>query len=200
MITTEQIKELRDKTGISVIQCKNALEEADGNIEKAMIILQKKSGAIANKKSGREMKAGVVQAYIHNSKDVGAMITLSCETDFVAKNEEFIALARDIAMHITATNPLFKDRSAITEDNMKTAKEVFVKEIHLSADKAGDKPEDMREKILEGKINSYFKDKVLLEQDFIKNPKFTITNLIESAVQKFGEKIEVTEFVRFSAR
>jgi len=192
-ITTEQIKELRDRTGVSVMQCKRALEEAEGDIEKAVIILRKHSSAIAQKKSDRELCSGVVQAYIHNTKDVGALVQLSCETDFVAKNEEFIQLAYDIAMHITAANPIGLSREDITESDMKTARDVFKKEIE-------GKPQNMHEKILEGKLDAYFKDKILLEQPFIKSPEVTIQDLISSAVQKFGERVELTAFTRYSIR
>lgn len=192
MITTDQVKELREKTGISIIQCKKALEEASGDIDKAIIILQKKSGAVADKKSNRDLKAGAVQSYIHNSGNIGAMVLLSSETDFVAKNEEFVKLAYDIAMHITATNPIFISKEDVTKDEIDKAKEVFEKEVE-------NKPENMKEQILKGKIDSYFKTQILLEQAFIKNPEKTIKDLIESAVQKFGERIQISEFARFSA-
>ena len=191
-VTTEQVKELREKTGISIIQCKKALEEAGGDMEKAIIILQKRSGAVADKKSGRDLKAGAVQSYIHNSGNVGAMVLLLCETDFVAKNEEFVKLAYDIAMHIAATNPKFTNKEDITEEEVNRAKEVFVKEVE-------GKPEEMKEQILKGKIDSYFKDKILLEQVFIKEPNNTIKDLIEAATQKFGERVQGGEFARFSA-
>lgn len=191
-ITTEQVKELREKTGISIIQCKKALEEAGGDMEKAIIILQKKSGAVADKKSGRDLKAGAVQSYIHNSGNVGAMVLLLSETDFVAKNEEFVKLAYDIAMHIAATNPKFTNKEEITEEEINRAKEVFEKEVE-------GKPEEMKEQILKGKIDSYFSDKILLEQAFIKDPENTIKDLIEAATQKFGERIQVGEFARFAA-
>jgi len=148
MITTEQIKELRELTGISVMQCKKALEEAEGDKEKALAILRDKSSAIAEKKGDRELGAGVVDAYIHSSKTMGTLIELSCETDFVARNEEFMTMARDIAMHITAVNPA-----------------------------------DIAE---------------LLEQPFVKNPDITIKQLTDGGVQKFGEKIVISRFVRFS--
>ena len=193
MITIEQVKKLRDKTGISIMQCKKALEEADGNIEKAKIILRKKSGIIADKKNSRELKAGAVNAYIHNSGDIAAIVLLSSETDFVAKNEEFVKLAYDIAMHIAAMNPSFIKKEDITEDEINNAKEVFIKETK-------DKPKEMKEKILQGKIDSYFKDKILLEQPFIKDPNSTIKDIIKSATQKFGERIEVSDFARFSVR
>lgn len=189
-ITTEQVKKLREKTGISIIQCKKALEEAEGDMGKAIIILQKKSGAVADKKSGRDLKAGTVQSYIHNSGNVGAIVLLSSETDFVAKNEEFIKLAYDIAMHITASNPKFTTEEDITEEEVNKVKEVFEKEVE-------GKPKKMKEQILKGKTDSYFKDKVLLKQQFIKDPNNTIEDLIKGAIQRFGERIQISEFARF---
>jgi elongation factor Ts len=147
-ITTEIIKELRDKTGVSVMQCKKALEEANGDVEKAIAVLQQKSAEIAQKKGDRTLGAGVIESYIHNTKQVGVLVELLCETDFVAKNEEFVKIAKDIAMHVSASEPESVE--------------------------------------------------ALLEQDFIKNPELKIKNLLESAVQKFGEKIELSRFVRYS--
>lgn len=159
-ITTELVKELRDKTGVSVMQCKKALEEAGGDMEKATAILLEKSAEIADKKSDRTLSAGTIGVYVHSTGNVGAMVELLCETDFVAKNEEFKSLARDIAMQVSATDPK------------------FLKTDDLGADA---EPES-----------------VLLNQPFIKNPEVTITNLVQSATQKFGEKIEVSRFSRFS--
>ncbi len=147
-ITTEAVKALRDKTGVSVMQCKKALEEAGGDMEKAAAILQSNSAAIAEKKGSRTLGAGAVSAYVHATGTSGTMVELLCETDFVAKNEEFKQLARDIAMHATAMNP----------DGTET----------------------------------------LLGQPFIKNPELSIQNLIQSATQKFGEKIELSRFVRYA--
>ncbi len=159
-ITTELVKSLRDKTGVSVMQCKKALEEAGGDVDKAIAILASKSADIASKKGDRTLGAGVVASYIHSTGNVGAMVELLCETDFVAKNEEFKSLARDIAMQVSATNPT-----------------------HLKADEPGasENPEG-----------------VLLNQSFIKNPEITIISLIQSATQKFGEKIELSRFVRYN--
>lgn len=193
MVSMDQIKELRDRTGVSVMQCKKALEEAEGDIEKAIVLLRKKSGDAAAKKAGRDLGAGTVAAYIHNSKDVGSMVVLASETDFVAKNPEFEALAYDIAMHAAATNPQFIHRDQVTEEDTKAAQEVFEKE-------AADKPDAVREKIVAGKMDAYLKEKVLLEQEFIKDPSSTIQDLVQNAVQKFGERIEVSECVRFSTR
>lgn len=189
-ITTEQIKALRDETGISVMQCKKALEEAQGDMAKAIIILQKKSKDIASKKSDREFGAGVVQAYVHSNGMVGALVELVCETDFVSKNQDFKTLAYDIAMHAAATAPQYLSMAEIKEEDKEKAKEVF-------ADEVKGKPENLKAQILEGKLNAFFKEKVLLEQPFIKNPDLTISALIEGAIQKFGEKIEVARFVRF---
>ena len=193
MITTEQIKELRDLTGISVMQCKKALEEAAGDKEKALLILRKKSSGIAEKKGDRELGAGVVEAYIHSTKTVGAMVELSCETDFVARNEEFVALARDIAMHITATNPEYTDETQITEDVRTKVIEMFKKEVADSG-----KPADIQGKMMEGKLAAYFAERTLLAQSFVKNPDLTIKQLIDGGVQKFGEKIAVARFARFA--
>jgi elongation factor Ts len=190
MITTEQIKELRDTTGVSVMQCKKALEEAEGNIEKAIVILRKKSGEIAAKKGDRIFGAGTIQAYIHSTGRVGTIVELLCETDFVSGNDEFKSLARDIAMHITASNPKFLRKEDITEEARNLAKEVFMKEVE-------GKPKEMQDKILEGKLATYFGEMVLLNQPFIKNPDLTIESLVQAAVQKFGEKIEISRFERF---
>lgn len=189
-ITTEQVKNLRDQTGISVMQCKKALEEAGGDMEKALVILRKKSGELSAKKSDRTFGAGTVQAYIHANGSVGAIVELNCETDFVSNNEEFKALARDIAMHITATNPKFLSKDDIKEEDMKVARQVFEEEVK-------GKPEAMRDKILQGKLDTYFAEMVLLDQPFIKNPEVTIQGLIDAAVQKFGEKTAVARFKRF---
>jgi elongation factor Ts len=189
-ITTEQVKTLRDQTGISVMQCRKALEEAGGDMEKAMVILRKKSGELAAKKGDRTFGAGTVQAYIHATGTVGAIVELNCETDFVANNDEFKALARDIAMHITATNPKFLRKEDIQESDMKVAREVFEAEVK-------DKPAAMKDKILQGKLDTYFAEMVLSNQPFIKNPEVTIQGLVDAAVQKFGEKTAIARFKRF---
>ncbi len=190
MITTELIKELRDRTGVSVMQCKKALEEAGGDMEKALILLRKKSGEMAAKKGDRTFGAGTIQSYVHANGNVAAMVELLCETDFVSGNDGFKALARDIAMHITATNPKFLKKEDITPESLSKAREVFAEEVK-------DKPEAMREKILEGKLATYVSEMVLLDQPFIKNPDVTIRALIDAGMQKFGEKIEVARFVRY---
>ena len=191
MVTTEQIKALRDETGVSVMLCRKALEEAKGDFEKAKVILQRKGADAAAKKMGRTLGAGTVAAYIHHSGSVGVLVELSSETDFVSGNEEFKTLARDIAMHIAAAKPGFLKREDITEETLSRAKEVLLKEVE-------GKPKAMQEKILEGKLNSFFAEKILLEQPFVKNPDQTVRSLIENAIQRFGEKIEISRFTRFS--
>lgn len=192
-VSTDEIKKLRESTGVSVMECKKALEEAEGDMEKAQVLLRKKSSAAAAKKADRELGAGTVASYIHASKDVGAMVVLSCETDFVSKNPEFEALAYDIALHVTASAPEFISRTQVTDEATQAAREVFEKE-------AADKPEEVRARIVSGKMDSFLAEKVLLEQPFVKNPEKTIQDLVEEATQKFGERIEISDMVRFSTR
>lgn len=191
-ITTEIIKELREKTGVSVMQCKKALEEAGGDLAKAEVILKKRSSEAAEKKAERSLAAGAIGSYVHDG-GIGAMVLLSCETDFVAKNPEFISLARDVAMQVAATAPKYSTIDEVSEEAKRAATEVFQKEV------AG-KPAEMQEKILEGKMTSYFQDQVLLDQPFIKDEAKTIRTLLNEATQKFGERVEVSRFARLSAR
>ncbi|MEK7635074.1 MAG: elongation factor Ts [Patescibacteria group bacterium] len=191
-ITTEIIKKLRDETGVSVMQCKKALEETGGDIEKAKILLRKISKQSADKKIGRTLGAGSVASYIHGNGSVGAMVELLCETDFVARNDDFKALAKDIAMHITALAPEYLKMEDVKEEDKIKAKELFEKDLDES------KSKEMRDKIMEGKLSAYFGEKVLLEQAFIKNPEVNIRTLVEQANQKFGERTEIGRFVRFS--
>ncbi|HYC34355.1 MAG TPA: translation elongation factor Ts [Candidatus Paceibacterota bacterium] len=191
MISIEQVKELRDKTGISIMQCRKALEDAGGDMEKAIVMLRKKGAEIAEKKSDRALGAGIIGSYVHSTGTTGAMLELWCETDFVSKNEDFKTLARDIAMQVVASNPEFVDSAQIPADAREKAKEVFQKEVE-------GKPENMKEQILSGKIEAYFKDKVLMDQPFIKNPDLTVTQMLQNATQKFGEKVQIGRFVRFT--
>lgn len=190
-IKTELVKQLRDETGVSVMQCQKALIEAEGDIEKARVILRKKGAESVAKKSDRTLGAGAVAAYVHSTGTVGTLVELACETDFVGKNPDFKALAYDIAMHVAATNPRYLKSEEVKEEDKKTAVDVFAKEVE-------GKPEAMKEKILQGKLDAYFKEQVLLEQAFIKNPDLTIKNLIEQATQKFGEKVELQRYTRFA--
>ncbi len=175
------------------MQCKKALEEAGGDMEKALIILRKKGSEAAAKKGDRTLGAGAVGAYVHNTNEVAAMVVLSCETDFVSKNQEFVALARDLAMQVAATSPKYISREEIGAHDIEKAKEVFAGEV------AG-KPEDLKEKILSGKLDAYFKDQVLLEQDYIKDPSRTVATLVNDAIQKFGERVVVHSMSRVSVK
>ncbi len=192
-ITTDVIKELRELTSVSVMQCKKALEEADGDIEKAKIILRKISASIASKKADRTLGAGVAVAYTHAGGAVVGAVVLACETDFVSKNEEFQKLAYDIAMHVAAMNPQFRSRDDIKEPDLRPVREVFEKE-------ASNVPDAVRTKVIEGKIDSYLKERVLLEQPFVKDSTVTIGGLLNSAIQKFGEKVELVRFERLSVK
>lgn len=192
-ISSEQLKALRDQTGISVMQCKKALIEAEGDMDKAIIILKKKRSEAADKKADRELGAGAIGHYLHNTGEVAAMVLLACETDFVSKNEEFVALARDIAMHVAATDPKFISKEDLPADAIEKAKEVFAPELE-------GKPEEMKEKIMQGKLDSYFKDQILMEQDFVKNPEQTIAEMVSGGVQKFGENITVAQISRVSVK
>lgn len=191
-ISLDTVKVLRDKTGVSIMQCQKALEEAEGDMDKAEVILKKRSGAAADKKADRELAAGAIGSYVHDGM-VGAMVLLSSETDFVSKNEEFAELARAIAMHVAASNPSVLSSNEISEEAKTAAMSVFKEEVK-------DKPAEMQEKILEGKMASYFKDQVLLEQSYIRDDSKTIQDLLNEASQKFGERVEISKFARFSAR
>lgn len=192
-ITSAQLKELREKTGISVMQCKTALQEAGGDMEKAIIILKKKRSEAADKKSDRALGAGAVGSYMHNTNEVAALVLLSCETDFVSKNEEFVSLAKDIAMHVAATDPKYISKDQLPAEAIEKAKEVFAAEVE-------GKPAEMQEKIMDGKLASYFKDQILMEQDFIKNSDQTIGEMVTGAVQKFGENVSIAQITRVSVK
>jgi elongation factor Ts len=191
-ISTEIVKQLRDKTGVSVMQCRKALEEAGGDLAKAEVILVKRSGAAAEKKADRDLGAGYIGSYVHDGM-IGAMALLSCETDFVARNPDFAILAREVAMQVAATDPKYGTTDLISEEARNAAESVFKEEVK-------DKPAEMQAKILEGKMASYFKDQVLMEQPYIKDDTKTVRDLLATASQKFGERIEITKFARFSAR
>lgn len=191
-ITTDSIKTLREMTGVSVMQCKKALLEAGGDLQKATVILKKHSAASAEKKADRSLGAGAIGSYTHDGA-IGALVVLSCETDFVAKNPEFAALAREVAMQVAATNPTYTSADEIPGEAKEAAIAVFQKEV-------ADKPKDMQAKILDGKLASYFRDQVLLDQPFIKDETKTVRDLLNGATQKFGERVEVSRFARVSVR
>lgn len=192
-ITMDEVKKLRDETGVSIMQCKKALEEAVGDMEKAKIALRKKASADASKKGDRAFGAVCSASYIHQGGKVGAMVQLVCETDFVAQNPEFIALANDIAVHIAGMSPEFVKEADIAEEVKAKYMESFMEE----AAKTG-KPEEIQKKIAEGKWSEFLAGSVLLNQKFLKDDSKTIADLLSGAIQKFGENTSVSKFVRFS--
>ena len=192
-MSTSDISKLRAETGAGMLDCKKAIDEAGGDFDKAIELLRKRGIAKAAKRAGKVAAEGIVASYIHAGGKIGVLVEVNSETDFVAKNEEFIQLARDIAMQIVATAPRFTQREEVTEEDTKAAEEVFRKEVE-------DKPVEMQSKIIQGKIDSFLKEKILLEQDYIKDQSLTIKSLIESATQKFGENIVVSNFSRYSIK
>ena len=191
-ITANQVKELRDRSGVGMMDCKKALVEADGNIDKAFDLLRKSGIAKAQKKSGRNAKDGNVISYIHPGSKLGVLLELNCETDFVSNTEEFKNLGNDIAMQIAATSPVGVSRDDILEEDINKEKEIYSDQA-----KSTNKPDDIIEKMVEGRLNKYFKENVLLEQDFVKDSSLTIKNLITNAISKLGENIVVNRFSRF---
>jgi len=191
-VSTDLVKHLRQLTGASMMLCKKVLEESGGDMDKAIATLKKSSEALAAKKSERTTGSGVVDAYIHAGGKVGVLIELRCETDFVARNKEFQDLANELAMHITAMAPRYLKRADVVEDDLKKAEEALKEE----TDKL-DKPKDIKEKILQGKLDSYFKEETLLTQAYIKDQEITVEILIERMTQKIGERIEISRFTRY---
>ncbi len=188
----EKVKELRAKTCVSVAQCKEALEESGGDIEKAVDVLRKKGEKVANKKSAREIKSGRVEVYSHGEGKIGVMLELGCETDFVAKNEEFKSLAHDIAMHIAAMSPKYLNIEDIPEDVLNAEKDIYMEQMAKSG-----KPEEMMEKIIEGKMKKYGQEISLMNQLFIKNSDLTISDLVREKIAKIGENIQIRRFARY---
>jgi elongation factor Ts len=189
----KQIKALRDMTGAGVMDAKKALVEAGGDIDKAIDFL-KKSGALkAAKRGGRETAEGVIACYIHHTKKLGAMVELQCETDFVARNDEFQALANDIAMQVAAMDPLYVSPDAIPANELEKQTEIFQEEV-----KAEGKPENMVEKIVEGKLEKWYRDVCLLKQAFFKDEDMTIEARIQATIAKTGENIIAARFIRYT--
>lgn len=192
MATMEQIKALREKTGAGIVEVKKALEEANGNEEAAIKILRERGAAKAIKKTDREAKEGVVAIYLHSNGRVGAMVKLFCETDFVARNADFQALGRDIAMHVTAMNPLVVSPEGISVDAVEKERVIWIEQL-----KQEGKPEELAEKILAGKEKKFRDENALLSQAFVKDPSKTVKDLLSEGVQKIGENIQIGSFVRY---
>jgi elongation factor Ts len=190
-ITSQTVKELREKTNAGMMDCKRALNEAGGDIEKAETILRQKGIAGASKKSSRATKEGIVASYIHLQGKVGVLVEVNCETDFVAKNEGFRAFVKDITLHIAAAQPLFVSREEVPNELVEKEKEVYAAQVK-------GKPENVTAKILEGKLDKYYSTVCLLEQGFIKNPDQTIKELVASKIAEIGENIVIRRFTRYS--
>jgi elongation factor Ts len=188
-ISADQVQELRDQTGLPVMDCKDALKEADGDMDEAIQVLEEKSGKAAAKKAGRDLDAGVVGSYVHNNNTVGAMVELLSETDFVARNEDFQKVARNIAMHVAAMNPQYVRREDVPEDKIEELKDEFAEEFE-------DKPDDVKEDIIAGKLDDHLSEIVLLEQAYIKDDEKTIQDLVEEATQEFGENTAIGDISR----
>lgn len=191
-ITSEKVKELRDKTGAGMMDCKKALSESSGNLEKAIDYLRKKGAATAEKRADRATNQGLVEAYIHAGGRIGSMVELNCETDFVAKTDDFKTLARDIAMQIAAMNPQYIAREQVTQATIDHELEIYRTQARNEK-----KPEQIIDKIATGKLEKYFQEVCLLEQTFIKDSGKTIKDLVLEMTAKTGEKISVRRFRRF---
>lgn len=191
-ITAEMVRELREKTGAGILECKKALTEADGDLSKAADQLQKAGLAKAAKKQGRVAAEGIVQAYVHSNTRIGVLVEVNCETDFVARNEDFINFSRDVAMQIAAMNPLFVRPEDVPADEIERQRALFADSDDVKA-----KPVQIRDKIVDGKVKKWFQDACLVEQTFVKNPDLTIGKLQSELTAKIGEKISVRRFVRF---
>ncbi len=191
-ITAQMVKELRERTGAGMMDCKNALTETQGDIDAAVDALRKKGLAAAAKKAGRVTAEGAVGSYIHAGGKIGVLVEVNCETDFVARTDQFQELVRDIAMHIAAADPRFVRRVEVTPDVLESERAIFREQALASG-----KPEKVVERIVEGKIEKYFSEFVLLEQPFVKDPDHTVGQLIAEKVGKIGENIQVRRFSRY---
>lgn len=191
-ISASLVKELRDKTGVGVLDCKKALKESKGDMDQAIDYLRKKGIATAKKRGGRATSEGQIQSYIHAGGKIGVLVEVNCETDFTGKTEEFKDFVRDIAMHVAATNPISIDPEGVPSDTL--AKE---REIYASQARETGKPEKIIEKIVEGKLKKFYAESCLLEQSFVKNPDITIQDLLNEMMAKTGENMVVKRFARF---
>ena len=191
-ITAEMVKQLRDKTGAGMMDCKGALAEANGDMEKAIEILRKKGVASATKRAGRATKEGVVGHYIHMGGKVGVLVEVNCETDFVARTDDFQALAREIAMHIAAADPRYVSRDQVPAAELEKEKDIYRGQFAGSG-----KPANVVDKIVDGKLGSFYSQVCLLDQPSVRDPNITVQQMLQAATAKTGENINVTRFVRF---
>jgi len=191
-ITSTMVKELRTKTGAGMMDCKEALASVDGDFEKAIDFLRKKGLSAATKRSSKAAKEGTIASYIHMGGRIGVMVEVNCETDFVAKTDDFQSMARDIAMHVAASNPLYVRPDEIAADVLEREKEIYRSQLREEK-----KPEKIWDKIIEGKLKKYYEDVCLVEQKFVKNQDLTVGTLISNMIAKTGENIIIRRFARF---
>jgi elongation factor Ts len=191
-ITAEMVKQLRDKTGAGMMDCKAALAESNGDMEKAIEILRKKGVATAAKRAGRATKEGVIGHYVHMGGKVAVLVEVNCETDFVARTDDFQSLAKEIAMHVAAADPKYVSREAVPADVLAKEKEIYAAQFEGSG-----KPANVVEKIVEGKLGSFYAQACLVDQPSVRNPDVTIQQMLQAATAKTGENITISRFVRY---
>jgi len=191
-VSASMVKDLREKTGAGMMDCKKALAESGGNFEKAVDYLRQKGLATAARRAGRVASEGQIGSYVHAGGKIGVMVEVNCETDFVAKTDDFQAFAKDIAMHIAASSPLYIQRENVAPEVLEREREIY----RAQAREAG-KPEKIMEKIVEGKLEKFYSEVCLLEQPFIKDPDRTVQDLLNGLIGKLGEKVEIHRFLRF---
>ena len=191
-ITSQMVKELRDKTNAGMMDCKKALMEVEGDMEKAVDFLRQKGLAVAAKRAGKDAKEGIVEAYIHVGGKLGVLVEVTYETDFVAKTDDFKTFARDVAMHIAAANPVAIRREEVPEDILAREREIYINQAVESG-----KPQQIAEKMVTGKMEKYLAEICLLEQKFVKNPDLSMQDLLNDLVVKMGENISIKSFTRY---
>jgi len=191
-ISAAMVKQLREKTGAGIMDCKQALSENEGDVDKAIDFLRKKGLATAAKRAGRTTAEGIIQSYIHMDSKLGVLVEVNCETDFVAKNEDFKEFAKNIAMHIAATNPVGIKPEDVPQQVIEKEKEIFRAQVLEMG-----KPEHIADKIVEGKLEKFFKESCLLNQQYVRDPDITVADLINELIAKIGENIAVNRFIRY---
>ena len=192
-IDAKTVKELRDKTGAGMMDCKNALKDSDGNIEKAIDYLRKTGIAKAEKKGSRDTKEGIIYSYIHAGGRLGVLIEVNCETDFVAKTDGFVELSHNLAMQIAATNPIALERESIPESVISREKEIYADQA-----KSSGKPENIIEKMIDGRMNKFFQENCLMEQAYIKDSEKKVLDLLTESIATLGENITISRYTRFA--
>ena len=191
-ITAAMVKELRDATGSGIMDCKRVLAEAEGDMEKAVELLRKKGLAKAQKRAGRSTSEGVIYSYIHTGAKLGVLLEVNCESDFVAKTDDFLAFAKNIAMHVAAANPAGLNPDDIPEEVIAKEREIFRAQMLEEG-----KPENIVDKIVDGKIQKFYKDVCLMSQQYVKDPQKTISEILKETIGKIGENIQIKRFARF---